>query len=54
MNVPFVDLREQNAQVKDEILEMWSEILDTAGFVAQNSNETFTMYERRPYLCFRF
>ena len=33
MNVPFVDLRKQNDQVKDEILEMWAEILDTAGFV---------------------
>lgn len=33
MNVPFVDLKKQNAQVKDEILEMWSEILDSAGFV---------------------
>ena len=33
MNVPFVDLRAQNAQVKNEILEIWSEILDTAGFV---------------------
>ncbi len=33
MKVPFVDLREQNAQVKYEILEMWSDILDTAGFV---------------------
>lgn len=33
MNIPFVDLRAQNAQVKNQILEMWSEILDTAGFV---------------------
>jgi dTDP-4-amino-4,6-dideoxygalactose transaminase len=33
MNVPFVDLRAQNSQVKNQILEMWSEILDTAGFV---------------------
>ena len=33
MNVPFVDLRAQNSQVKNQILQMWSEILDTAGFV---------------------
>ena len=33
MQVPFVDLKAQNAQVKDEILEMWSDILSTAGFV---------------------
>jgi dTDP-4-amino-4,6-dideoxygalactose transaminase len=33
MNVPFVDLRAQNAQVKNEIMEMWEDIIDTAGFV---------------------
>ncbi len=33
MNVPFLDLRAQHAPLKDEILGLWAEILDTAGFV---------------------
>lgn len=33
MQVPFLDLRAQHAPLKAEILALWSEILDTAGFV---------------------
>ena len=33
MEVPFLDLKAQHQPLKDEILGLWSEILDTAGFV---------------------
>jgi len=33
MNIPFVDLKAQNGQVFDEIMESWRDILTTAGFV---------------------
>lgn len=33
MDVPFLDLKAQHRPLKDEILGLWSEILDTAGFV---------------------
>lgn len=32
-NVPFLDLRAQHRLVKQEILTLWSDILDTAGFI---------------------
>ena len=33
MEVPFLDLRTQNRSLKAEILSLWEEILDSAGFV---------------------
>lgn len=33
MEVPFLDLKSQNAKLKTEILGMWEEILDSASFV---------------------
>ena len=44
MNVPFVDLRAQNAQVKNEIMEMWEDIIDSAGFIG---GKYVTQFEER-------
>lgn len=33
MNVPFIDLKTQNRSLKSEILPLWEEILDSAGFI---------------------
>ncbi len=33
MEVPFLDLKVQNRSIKDELLPMWGEILDSAGFI---------------------
>ncbi len=33
MNVPFLDLKAQHRTIKAEVLPLWEEILDTAGFV---------------------
>lgn len=33
MIVPFLDLKAQHRSIKDEILALWSEILDSAGFI---------------------
>ncbi len=33
MQVPFLDLTAQHRQVKDEILTLWREVLDTGGFI---------------------
>lgn len=33
MNVPFLDLPQQSQGLKDEILALWDEMLDTAGFI---------------------
>lgn len=33
MEVPFLDLKAQHAPLKEEILQAWSKILDSAGFV---------------------
>jgi len=33
MNIPFLDLAKQNSALKDEILPLWEEILDSANFI---------------------
>jgi len=33
MNVPFLDLKAHNQALKDEILALWTEILDGAAFI---------------------
>lgn len=33
MNVPFLDLKAQHAMLKNKILPLWNEILDSAGFI---------------------
>lgn len=33
MNIPIMDLKAQNSALKNEILPLWEEILDSAGFV---------------------
>jgi len=43
MNVPFIDLKIQNINLKSEILPLWEEILDSAGFIG---GEHVTFFER--------
>ena len=33
MRVPFLDLKEQNLQIKDEVLPLWKEILESSQFI---------------------
>jgi dTDP-4-amino-4,6-dideoxygalactose transaminase len=41
MRVPFVDLAAQQAEVAEEILPVWREVLDTASFVGGEQVESF-------------
>lgn len=41
MSIPWLDLKPQNRAVKDEILALWSEILDSAGFIGGAHVEGF-------------
>lgn len=43
MKVPFLDLKAQHRPLKEEILELWGHILDTAGFVG---GEHVTAFEQ--------
>jgi dTDP-4-amino-4,6-dideoxygalactose transaminase len=43
MKVPFIDLKTQNRNLKSEILPLWEEILDSAGFIG---GEHVTSFER--------
>lgn len=41
MNIPFLDLKAQNSALKEEILPLWAEILDSAAFIGGRYVETF-------------
>jgi len=41
MDVPFLDLPQQSAQLKDEILPLWEEIYDTAGYIGGKHVSSF-------------
>jgi dTDP-4-amino-4,6-dideoxygalactose transaminase len=41
MEVPFLDIRDQNSSLKNEIIPLWEEILDTAGFVGGRHVQAF-------------
>lgn len=41
MNVPFLDLKAQQRQVREEILALWTDILDGAGFIGGNHVSAF-------------
>ena len=43
VNVPFIDLKAQNRALKSEILPLWEEILDSAGFIG---GKHVTSFER--------
>lgn len=41
MNVPFIDLKIQNRQIKSEILPLWEEILDSGAFIGGKHVRSF-------------
>jgi dTDP-4-amino-4,6-dideoxygalactose transaminase len=41
MNIPFLDLKAQNSALKQEILPIWAEILDSAAFIGGKYVEDF-------------
>lgn len=41
MKIPFLDLKAQNSGLKDEILPLWEEILDSAAFIGGRYVESF-------------
>ncbi len=41
MNVPFLDLPQQNKKLKHEILQIWGELLDSASFIGGKQVELF-------------
>jgi dTDP-4-amino-4,6-dideoxygalactose transaminase len=41
MEVPFLDLQTQNQQLKEQILPLWEEILESAHFIGGKHVEGF-------------
>jgi len=47
VDVPFLDIKVQNSALRHEILPLWEDILDSAGFIGGKHVKAFECYRRR-------